>query len=88
MEREEFKKLCAKGNQVIENIDGCKMLIENIEYLLAEKEDISNTMMYVNIGQGTTRVPLTKDVVITALQSTLEIVKSDLHMYETQLDEL
>lgn len=88
MTREKFDKLYNEGNQLLERIDGTKMLIDDIEYLLAEKEDISNTMMFVNIGQGTTRVPLTKDVVITALQSTLEKLKSDLSEYEKQFSEL
>lgn len=88
MTREEFDKLYNEGNQLLERIDGTKMLIDDIEYLLAEKEDISNTMMFVNIGQGTTRVQLTKDVVITALQSTLEKLKSDLSEYEKQFSEL
>lgn len=88
MTREEFGKLCYEGKKLLELIDGTKMLIDDIEYGLTEKGSICHCWMYFDIGEGTTRVPLSNDVVITALKSTLEKEKIILTEAEKQFSEL
>ena len=88
MTRKEFEKICYEGNKLLDLIDGTKMFIDRIENGLSEKESITNGMMYFNIGEGTTRVPISNDLVITVLKSTLEKEKIILSEAEKQFSEL
>lgn len=88
MTREEFEKLCNEGKKLLDLIDGTKLFIDEIENGLSEKEAIINGVMYFDISEGKIRVPITKDLVITALKSTLEKEKIILSDAEKQFSEL
>ena len=88
MTRKEFEKICYEGNKLLDLIDGTKMFIDRIENGLSEKESITNGVMYFNIDEGTTRVPISNDLVITVLKSTLEKEKIILSEAEKQFSEL
>ena len=89
MTRGEFEKLCYEGNKLIDLIDGTKLFIDEIENALSEKESIINGVMYFDFGaERTARVPISNDLVITALKSTLEKEKIILSEAEKQFSEL
>lgn len=89
MTRGEFEKLCYEGNKLIDLIDGTKLFIDEIENALSEKESIINGVMYFDFGEErTARVPISNDLVITALKSTLEKEKIILSEAEKQFSEL
>ena len=89
MTRGEFEKLCYEGNKLIDLIDGTKLFIDEIENALSEKESIINGVMYFDFGEKrTARVPISNDLVITALKSTLEKEKIILSEAEKQFSEL
>ena len=89
MTRGEFKKLCYEGYKLIDLIDGTKLFIDEIENALSEKESIIKGVMYIDFGEKrTARVPISNDLVITALKSTLEKEKIILSEAEKQFSEL
>ena len=89
MTRGEFEKLCYEGNKLIDLIDGTKLFIDEIENALTEKESIINGVKYFDFGEErTARVPISNDLVITALKSTLEKEKIILSEAEKQFSEL
>lgn len=88
MTREEFEKLCHEGKKLLDLIDGTKLFIDELRNGLSEKESIINGVMYFDISEGTTRVPISNDLVIAALKYTLEKEKITLSEAEKQFSEL
>ena len=79
MTQEEIERL-KKGQQILNDIDACKYMIDDLKEAIEDKESIKSAVMFVS-GAHETRVSMTKDAAVDVMQVVLA-------KYEQELAEL
>ena len=86
MNREDLERL-RKGQQMLNDIDARKSMIEDLNQGIENKDTIKNAVMFVSADYEI-RVAMTKEAAVDVMQVVLEKYKQELVELEKQFEEL
>lgn len=86
MNREDLERL-RKGQQILNDIDAYKSMIEDLKQGIENKDTIKNAVMFVSAAYEI-RVAMTNEVAFDVMQIVLEKCKKELANLERQFEEL
>ena len=86
MNREDLERL-RKGQQILNDIDARKSMIEDLKQGIEDKDTIKNAVMFVSASYEI-RVAMTKEAAVDVMQVVLEKYKQELVELERQFEEL
>ena len=86
MNREDLERL-RKGQQILNDIDARKFMIDDLKEAIEDKESIKNAVMFVS-GARDTRVAMTKEAAIDVMQVVLAKYEQELAELQKQFEDL
>ena len=86
MNREDLERF-RKGQQLLNDIDARKSMIEELEQGIENKDTIKNAVMFVSADYEI-RVAMTKEAAVDVMQVVLEKYNQELIELEKQFEEL
>ena len=86
MNREDLERF-RKGQQMLNDIDARKSMIEDLKQCIEDKDSIKNAVMFVSAAYEI-RVAMTKEAAVDVMQVVLEKYKQELVELEKQFEEL
>ena len=86
MNREDLERL-RKGQQILNDIDARKSMIEDLKQGIEDKDTIKNAVMFVSAAYEI-RVAMTNEAAVDVMQIVLEKYKQELVELEKQFEEL
>ena len=86
MTQEEIERL-KKGQQILNDIDARKYMIDDLKEAIEDKESINNAVMFVS-GAHETRVAMTKEAAIDVMQVVLAKYEQELAELQKQFEDL
>jgi hypothetical protein len=86
MTQEEIERL-KKGQQILNDIDARKYMIDDLKEAIEDKESINNAVMFVS-GARETRVAMTKEAAIDVMQVVLAKYEQELAELQKQFEDL
>ena len=86
MNKEDLERL-RKGQQILNDIDARKFMIDDLKEAIEDKESIKNAVMFVS-GARETRVAMTKEAAIDVMQVVLTKYEHELAELQKQFEEL
>ena len=86
MTQEEIERL-KKGQQILNDIDARKYMIDDLKEAIEDKESIKNAVMFVS-GTYETRVAMTKEAAIDVMQVMLAKYGQELAELQKQFEDL
>ena len=84
MTQEEIERL-KKGQQILNDIDARKFMIDDLKEAIEDKENIKNAVMFVS-GAHETRVAMTKEAAIDVMQVVLTKYEQELAELQKQFE--
>ena len=86
MTQEEIERL-KKGQQILNDIDARKYMIDDLKEAIEDKESIKNAVMFVS-GAHETRVAMTKEAAVDVMQVVLAKYEQELAELQKQFEDL
>ena len=86
MTQEEIERL-KKGQQILNDIDARKYMIDDLKEAIEDKESIKNAVMFVS-GVRETRVAMTKEAAVDVMQVVLAKYEQELAELKKQFEDL
>ncbi len=86
MTQEEIERL-KKGQQILNDIDARKYMIDDLKEAIEDKESIKNAVMFVS-GACETRVAMTKEAAVDVMQVVLAKYEQELAELQKQFEDL
>ena len=86
MTQEEIERL-KKGQQILNDIDARKYMIDDLKEAIEDKENIKNAVMFFS-GARETRVAMTKEAAVDVMQVVLAKYEQELAELQKQFEDL